>query len=145
MTYEYFDVRPKNERMPAHPALTHSQVRAVVSSHIEKLKSEPHFSDVYLQNMGCDWEDYEDQAKRFWCAALLKDQSYSGRPIPKYQAVAEMICADDIAYWLKLFENAIEECVLEPAQAATKMVVAEVVDCFYEAMRGAGFSEISQA
>lgn len=145
MTYQYFDIRPESERTPVHPELTHSQVRAAVSKHVEHLKAQPHLSDVYLSKMGCDWDDYEEQSKRFWCAALLKDQGYSGRPIPKYQAAANQVCADDVANWLNLFENAVEECVVEPAQAATKKLASEVVDCFHMAMSGAGLSGSSHA
>ncbi|KZK94247.1 MULTISPECIES: group III truncated hemoglobin [unclassified Pseudovibrio] len=134
MTYQHFDIRPQDECTPIHPDLTHSQVRALVASHSEKLRHNGELASVYQNSMKCDWEDYEAQAVRFWCSALMKDRSYSGRPLGKYRGAAKQVCSDDIASWLKLFENAVDECVAETARANTKKCATQVVDCFHMAM-----------
>ncbi|SDQ78370.1 group III truncated hemoglobin [Pseudovibrio sp. Tun.PSC04-5.I4] len=138
MTYQHFDIRPLSECTPVHPELTHTQVRALVTSHVDKLRKNKRLAGVYLSNLRCDWEDYEAQAMRFWCSALLKDQSYSGRPLGKYRSAAAQVCSDDIASWLNLFENAVEECIADAAQADTKKSAAQVVDCFHMAMNITG-------
>lgn len=140
MTYQHFDIRPLDECTPVHPELSHSQVRALVANHSEKLRANEKLSAVYQNSMKCDWEDYEEQATRFWCSALMKDQSYTGRPIGKYRSSANQICTTDIASWLDLFENAIDECVTEAARADTLKCASQVVDCFHMAMLPAGTS-----
>ncbi len=134
MTYQHFDIRPVDERTPVHPDLTHAQVRALVVSHSEKLRQNDKLATVYQNNMKCDWEDYEAQAVRFWCAALMKDRSYTGRPIGKYRSSAKQVGSEDIAKWLNLFENAIDECIPEAARLDTRKCASQVVDCFHMAM-----------
>ncbi|KZL05496.1 Group 3 truncated hemoglobin ctb [Pseudovibrio axinellae] len=134
MTYHNFDIRPHDECTPVHPDLTHTQVRSLVAAHSQKLRQNEKLGAVYQTSMRCDWEDYESQAVRFWCSALMKDQSYSGRPVNKYREAAKQLSRDDIANWLELFEDAVESCVTATARTNTMKCATQVVDCFHMAM-----------
>ncbi len=134
MTYQHFDIRPQDEATPVHPDLTHAQVRALIASHSEKLRRSEKLAGIVQNNLNYDWDDYEAQAVRFWSSALMKDMSYSGRPISAYRDAATQVCSEDIASWLNLFESAVEECVAETARANTMKCATQVVDCFHMAM-----------
>ena len=78
---------------------------------------------IFSHHIAGDWEPHLEKMTDFWCAVILKDGSYQGRPVPAHLKLKTVV-EDDFAIWLGLFgETARELC--EPNVAAVFVERAE--------------------
>ncbi|MDD7911362.1 hypothetical protein PUV47_15635 [Pseudovibrio exalbescens] len=136
MHTELYDIRPLAERSPVHASLEHEHVNALVSSLVELLEDHSSLKERLAEVSGGDWSDHVYRMTQFWKTALLRCQSYTGRPAYLFSNKAHLFQQDDLDQYKALFRTACAKTIPLPAQAAVVKVADTVADSLSQAMFG---------
>ncbi len=120
-----FIVRPKPqpEKALEDPAVDREFIGRLVRTFYTRVRSDARLGPIFAGEIKDDWEPHLENMTDFWCAVILKDGSYHGRPVPAHLKLKTVVEADfDI--WLGLFRETVEE-LCPPAVAATFLERAE--------------------
>ncbi|WP_367714283.1 group III truncated hemoglobin (plasmid) [Nitratireductor sp. GISD-1A_MAKvit] len=120
-----FSARPKPqpEEAVADPTLNRPFIGRLVREFYGRVRSDARLGPIFAGEIKDDWEPHLEKMTDFWCAVMLKDGSYHGRPVPAHLKLKTVVEADfDI--WLGLFRETVEE-LCAPAVAAAFMERAE--------------------
>lgn len=92
--------------MPA--GLDEAMVRTVVDGFYDAVRRDPLLAPVFDARVeDGEWPHHLGQMYDFWSSMLLGTRRYSGRPLPKHLAIAELSDAH-FTRWLALFRRTVE-------------------------------------
>jgi hemoglobin len=100
--------RPQPEMPVSHPMVDRAFIGALVRDFYGRVRSDARLGPIFAGEIRDDWEPHLRKMTDFWCAVILKDGSYSGRPVPahvKLQGVRE----EDFDIWLGHFRATVAE------------------------------------
>ncbi|MFC5587124.1 group III truncated hemoglobin [Nitratireductor kimnyeongensis] len=120
-----FIVRPKSQPEEAlkDPAVDREFIGRLVRAFYTRVRSHARLGPIFAGEIRDDWEPHLEKMTDFWCAVILKDGSYHGRPVPAHLKLKTVVEADfDI--WLGLFRETVEE-LSTPSVATVFMERAE--------------------
>jgi len=78
---------------------------------------------IFAAHIGETWEPHLEKMTDFWCSVILKDGSYSGRPVPAHLKLKQ-VREEDFEIWLHTFRQTAGE-LCEPEIAAVFIERAE--------------------
>jgi len=106
--------RPAPERrqeIQAHAnslGITEEYLSTLVDTFYGRIRSHPHLGPIFNEAVGENWEPHLVTMKRFWSSVALNSGHYSGKPVPKHQALSH-VKESDFDIWLTLFEATIRD------------------------------------
>lgn len=107
--------RPPEERPIVHPLIDRPFIGALVREFYGRVRKDPRLGPIFASVIRDDWEPHLEKMTDFWCAVVLKNGAYSGRPVPAHLRLKQ-VREDDFAIWLDLFrETAASRCPPEVA------------------------------
>lgn len=100
--------RPAPERPIAHPEVDRALIGRLVRDFYARVRRDDHLGPIFASVVHENWEAHLARMTDFWCAVILKDGSYSGRPVPVHLKLKQVREAD-FEIWLAHFRAAAEE------------------------------------
>ncbi|WP_299552590.1 group III truncated hemoglobin [uncultured Tateyamaria sp.] len=61
----------------------------LVETFYEGIGADERISHIFANKIGDDWEHHLAKMKDFWCSVAFNAGRYSGKPVPKHQALVE--------------------------------------------------------
>ena len=115
--------RPKPEMPLDHPLVDRPFIDALIREFYGKVRADMRLGPIFSAVVGNHWEPHLEKMTDFWCAVILKDGSYSGRPVPAHLKLKQVV-PEDFDIWLGLFRQTVfDRC--EPEVARVFMDRAE--------------------
>lgn len=91
-----------------HSSVDRAFIGALVRDFYSRVRSDSRLGPIFASEIRGDWEPHLDKMTDFWCSVVLKDGSYSGRPVPAHLKLKQVVEADfDI--WLGHFRRTAED------------------------------------
>lgn len=107
--------RPVPELPLDHPQVDRDFIGALVRAFYGKVRRDARLGPIFEGVIGDHWEPHLEKMTDFWCAVILKNGAYSGRPVPAHLKLKQVV-PDDFHIWLQLFrETVAERCEPEVA------------------------------
>lgn len=78
-------------------------ISLLVESFYKRIRSDPDIGPVF-ENKIDDWEPHLTTMKNFWASVAINAGRYSGKPVPKHQALTN-VRLEHFNIWLALFEK----------------------------------------
>ncbi|WP_295805833.1 group III truncated hemoglobin [uncultured Nitratireductor sp.] len=120
---EAFSARPRPDEPLTDPAVDRAFIGRLVREFYRRVRSDARLGPIFAGEIKDDWEPHLEKMTDFWCAVMLKDGSYHGRPVPAHVKLNSVVEADfDI--WLDLFRQTVAD-LCTPAVAAVFVERAE--------------------
>lgn len=115
--------RPPEERALVHPDIDRVFIGCLVRDFYRRVRSDMRLGPIFAAEITGNWEPHLEKMTDFWCSVILKDGSYSGRPVPAHTKL-EQVCEADFDIWLGHFRaTAHDQC--PPGVASTFIDRAE--------------------
>ena len=114
-------VQSANRRAPAaempldHPDIDRDFIGRLVRQFYSRVRANDRLGPIFAAVIRDDWEPHLEKMTDFWCAVILKNGAYSGRPVPAHLKLKQ-VREDDFDIWLSLFRQTADE-LCEPAVA----------------------------
>jgi hemoglobin len=115
--------RPFEERPVVHPHVDRDFIGRLVREFYGRVRRDERLGPIFAAVVQDDWEPHLEKMTDFWCSVILKDGSYSGRPVPAHLKLKQ-VREDDFEVWLSHFRATAEE-TCPPGVAATFIDRAE--------------------
>ncbi|MCT4373135.1 group III truncated hemoglobin [Yangia mangrovi] len=97
--------------------LDEAMVRRVVHHFYDLVRADPLIGPVFHARIAeGHWPEHREKITAFWSSALLGTRSYSGKPMPKHQAIEELEDAH-FRRWLAIFRHTVTELCPERTAA----------------------------
>lgn len=90
-------------------------VSRLVETFYHRIRADRRIAYLF-ENTIQDWDPHLATMKRFWRSVALNSGEYSGKPVPKHQAIAGTR-PEHFDVWLEIFEQTLQETA--PSKAAT--------------------------
>lgn len=115
--------RPPEERALVHPDIDRAFISGLVRDFYGRVRGDMRLGPIFAAEISGNWEPHLVKMTDFWCSVILKDGSYSGRPVPAHTKL-DQVCEADFDIWLSHFRaTARDRC--PPEVAATFIDRAE--------------------
>lgn len=115
--------RPPEERALVHPDIDRAFISGLVRDFYGRVRGDMRLGPIFAAEITGNWEPHLEKMTDFWCSVILKDGSYSGRPVPAHTKL-DQVCEADFDIWLSHFRaTARDRC--PPEVAATFIDRAE--------------------
>ncbi len=115
--------RPAPEMPLEHPGVDRAFIGRLVREFYRRVRGNDRLGPIFAGVIGEEWEPHLEKMTDFWCAVILKNGAYSGRPVPAHLKLKQ-VREEDFDIWLGIFrETASELC--EPQVAAVFVDRAE--------------------
>lgn len=102
--------RPQPERPLVHPLVDRAFIGALVRDFYSRVRADSRLGPIFASEIREDWEPHLEKMTDFWCSLILKDGSYSGRPVPAHLKLKQ-VREEDFEIWLGHFRRtAAERC-----------------------------------
>ena len=109
--------RPPEERAVIHPDVDRAFIGRLVGEFYDRVRRDNRLGPIFAAEIVGSWEPHLEKMTDFWCSVILKDGSYSGRPVPAHTKL-ERVREADFDVWLGHFRaTAGELCPDGTAQA----------------------------
>ena len=95
-------------------------ISLLVDSFYERIRADEVLGPIFNARIG-DWPKHLHQMKHFWASVLHASGTFTGNPMAKHIAIAD-IEAPEFQRWLMLFDEALK--AIEPHPDASQMVAA---------------------
>lgn len=115
--------RPFEERPVVHPDVDRDFIGRLVRDFYGRVRRDERLGPIFAAVVQDDWEPHLEKMTDFWCSVILKDGSYSGRPVPAHLKLKQ-VREEDFELWLRYFRATAEE-TCPPGVAATFIDRAE--------------------
>jgi hemoglobin len=116
-------IRPAAEQPVVHPEVDRVFIGRLVRAFYARVRRDERLGPIFAHHISGDWGPHLEKMTDFWCAVILKNGAYQGRPVPAHLKLKEVV-EGDFDIWLGLFrETAGELC--EPDVAAVFIERAE--------------------
>ena len=111
--------RPPHELPLVHHDLDRQFIGAVVREFYRRIRADGRLGPIFDEVIGGDWEPHLEKLTDFWCAVMLKNGAYKGRPVPAHLKLKQ-VREEDFDIWLGIFQQTVEDiCSPEIAAAFT--------------------------
>lgn len=100
--------RPPEERPVVHPDVDRAFIGRLVREFYGRVRRDDRLGPIFAAEIAGSWEPHLEKMTDFWCSVILKDGSYSGRPVPAHMKLAQ-VREDDFDVWLGHFRATAEE------------------------------------
>lgn len=101
--------------------ITPGLIRSVVDDFYTACRAHPVLGPIFNHHIH-DWSAHLDRIHAFWCSAILKTATYSGRPLEAHRTIPNL-ANEHFTIWLRLFSQSVSaRCTSE--QAAVFMTLA---------------------
>lgn len=115
--------RPAPETPLQHPGVDRAFIGALVREFYRRVRANDRLGPIFAGVIGGEWEPHLEKMTDFWCAVILKNGAYSGRPVPAHVKLKQ-VREKDFDVWLGIFRvTATELC--DPEVAAVFVERAE--------------------
>ena len=109
-------VRPVEEQLLVHPVVDRKFIGALVRDFYVRVRSDERLGPIFEAVIRDDWEPHLEKMTDFWCAVILKNGAYSGRPVPAHLKLKQ-VQEEDFDIWLGHFRRtATQRCPAEVAE-----------------------------
>ncbi|HEV7416004.1 group III truncated hemoglobin [Tianweitania sediminis] len=112
-------VPPEPELPVDHPLIDRSFIARLVRAFYGRVRSDPRLGPIFAAEIADSWEPHLEKMTDFWCAVILKNGAYSGRPVPAHVRLKGIV-EEDFGIWLHHFHMTISG--LCPPEVATIFV-----------------------
>ena len=107
--------RPEQERPLVHPMVDRAFIGALVRDFYGRVRADQRLGPIFAGEIRGDWEPHLEKMTDFWCAVILKNGAYSGRPVPAHLKLGQ-VREEDFDIWLGHFRRtAAERCAADVA------------------------------
>lgn len=101
---------PSAEQPLIHPMVDRAFIGGLVRDFYGRVRADSRLGPIFAGEIRGDWEPHLEKMTDFWCAVILKNGAYSGRPVPAHLKLKQ-VRPEDFEIWLALFRaTAIERC-----------------------------------
>lgn len=108
-------LRPQPEMPLSHPMVDRTFIGALVRDFYGRVRADERLGPIFAAEIRDNWEPHLEKMTDFWCSVILKDGTYSGRPVPAHLKLKQ-VREDDFDIWLGLFrKTAADRCPPEVA------------------------------
>ncbi|MGF7162273.1 hemoglobin [Rhodoligotrophos appendicifer] len=114
---------PVDERPVVHPDVDRDFIGRLVRDFYGRVRRDQRLGPIFAAVVEDNWEPHLEKMTDFWCSVILKDGSYSGRPVPAHLKLNQ-VREEDFEIWLRYFRATAEE-TCPPGVAATFINRAE--------------------
>ena len=116
--------RPPPPEMPLeHPGIDRAFIGRLVREFYRRIRANDRLGPIFAGVIGDHWEPHLEKMTNFWCAVILKNGAYSGRPVPAHLKLKQ-VREEDFDIWLKVFKQTTAD-LCEPSVAAVFVERAE--------------------
>jgi hemoglobin len=134
--------RPPEERPLVHPDIDRAFIGRLVRAFYGRVRQDARLGPIFAGEITGSWEPHLEKMTDFWCSVILKDGSYSGRPVPAHTKL-EQVREADFDVWLGHFRATAEElCPDGVAQAfidrAERIAKSLILAMFFRLERPSG-------
>lgn len=117
--------RPAEEMPLEHPDVDRAFIGRLVREFYRRVRADRRLGPIFAGVIGNEWEPHLEKMTDFWCAVILKNGAYSGRPVPAHLKLKQ-VREEDFDVWLGIFrQTAADLC--EPEIAAVFVTRAEKI------------------
>lgn len=116
-------VRPMPELPVDRPGLDRAFIGALVREFYRRVRANERLGPIFAGVIGDEWEPHLEKMTDFWCAVILKNGAYNGRPVPAHLKLKQ-VREDDFDIWLGIFRKTAAD-LCEPDVAAVFVERAE--------------------
>jgi hemoglobin len=139
-------VRPVEEQPLVHPVVDRKFIGALVRDFYVRVRSDERLGPIFEAVIRDDWEPHLEKMTDFWCAVILKNGAYSGRPVPAHLKLKQ-VREEDFDIWLGHFRRtAVQRCPTEVAEVfidrAERIARSLRLSMFFRLDRPAGDREL---
>ncbi|MBX3567445.1 MAG: group III truncated hemoglobin [Rhizobiaceae bacterium] len=108
-------VGPLPEQPLVDPLVDRAFIGVLVRDFYSRVRADPRLGPIFASEIKGDWEPHLEKMTDFWCSVIMKDGSYSGRPVPAHLKLKQ-VRDGDFDIWLGHFQRtAAERCPPEIA------------------------------
>jgi hemoglobin len=115
--------RPPEERAVVHPDVDRAFIGHLVRTFYGRVRQDARLGPIFAAEIAGSWEPHLEKMTDFWCSVILKDGSYSGRPVPAHTKL-EQVREADFEIWLDHFRATAKD-LCSPGVAAVFIERAE--------------------
>ena len=109
-------LRPPAEMPLSHPLVDRAFIGVLVRDFYGRVRSDARLGPIFASEIRGDWEPHLKKMTDFWCSVILKNGSYSGRPVPAHLKLKQ-VREEDFDIWLGHFRKTVEaRCPPEVAE-----------------------------
>lgn len=83
-------------------------IAILVDSFYDHIRRDENIGPIFNHAIGDTWEPHLATMKKFWSSVALNSGEYSGKPVPKHQALSA-VRPEHFQIWLNLFEQTLAE------------------------------------
>ena len=100
----------QSEQPLLHASVDRVFIGALVRDFYRRVRADERLGPIFASEIRGDWEPHLERMTDFWCSVILKDGSYSGRPVPAHLKLKQ-VKEEDFDIWLGHFRrSAAERC-----------------------------------
>lgn len=96
--------RPVEETRIVQPGLDRAFIGRLVREFYRRVRANDRLGPIFGGVIGEEWEPHLETMTNFWCSVILKDRSYSGRPVPAHLKLKQ-VREEDFDIWLAIFRQ----------------------------------------
>ncbi|WP_432420034.1 group III truncated hemoglobin [Nitratireductor mangrovi] len=85
-----------------HPAVNRTFIGKLVREFYRRVRADDRLGPIFKGVIGDDWDPHLEKMTDFWCAVILKNGAYSGRPVPAHLKLKQ-VREEDFEIWLGIF------------------------------------------
>jgi hemoglobin len=115
--------QPPPERPLEHPGIERAFIGSLIREFYRRVRANDRLGPIFAGVIGNEWEPHLEKMTDFWCAVILKNGAYSGRPVPAHLKLKE-VREEDFEIWLDVFRSTAAD-LCEPQVAAVFVERAE--------------------
>jgi hemoglobin len=111
-----------------HDIASPADIQVLVDAFYEKIRSQPYLSALFDKLSPRDWRQHLFMMESFWNSVLLKSATYTGHPLILHALLPAKQA--QVAEWVHLFHEAVEEHFTGPTAAMAKAFAEKMVRIF---------------
>lgn len=115
--------RPRQELPLEQPGLDRLFIGGLVREFYSRVRTNDRLGPIFANVIGEEWEPHLEKMTDFWCAVILKNGAYSGRPVPAHLKLKQ-VREEDFDIWLSIFRQTASD-LCNPEVAAVFVERAE--------------------
>lgn len=95
---------PPDEAVGRFDVIDAETISVLVATFYATVREHPRLGEIFNRRLDGRWDEHLAKMNLFWQSVLLKNASYSGRPVPAHQKQTELV-SEDFTEWLKMFRS----------------------------------------
>jgi hemoglobin len=89
-----------------HPRLDRAFIGRLIREFYRRVRAADRLGPIFAGVICAEWEPHLEKMTDFWCAVILKNGAYSGRPVPAHLKLKQVPEED---FWLGIFRRTAAE------------------------------------